>query len=52
MQTLRTPDERFAELPEWPYEPHYATVHAEGGSVRMAYVDEGARGGRPVLLLH
>jgi haloalkane dehalogenase len=52
MQTLRTPDERFAGLPDWPYEPHYATVDAEGGSVRMAYVDEGARDGRPVLLLH
>jgi haloalkane dehalogenase len=52
MQTLRTPDERFAGLPDWPYEPHYATVDADGGSVRMAYVDEGGRGGRTVLLLH
>lgn len=52
MQTLRTPDERFAGLPDWPWEAHYATVHADGEPVRMAYVDEGPRDGRTVLLLH
>ncbi len=52
MELLRTPDERFAGLPGWSYDPHYAEVTAEGQTARMAYVDEGPRGGRPVLLLH
>ena len=52
METLRTPDERFAGLPGWPYEPHYAEVGTGDDAVRMAYVDEGPRNGRPVLLLH
>ena len=52
MELLRTPDERFADLPGWSYGPHYADVTAEGLTARMAYVDEGPRDGRPVLLLH
>jgi pimeloyl-ACP methyl ester carboxylesterase len=34
---LRTPDARFANLPGWPYEPHYS--HHAG--FRVARVDEG-----------
>lgn len=45
-ETYRTPDERFAGLPGWPYEPKY---HEYDG-VRLHYVDEGA--GQPVLLVH
>jgi haloalkane dehalogenase len=45
---LRTPDDRFANLPDWPYEPKYIDVDA----LRMAYVDEGQQGGRTILLLH
>ncbi|GAB93082.1 haloalkane dehalogenase [Gordonia rhizosphera] len=45
---LRTPDERFADLPDFPYAPHFIEL----GDVRMAVVDEGARDGEPVLLLH
>jgi len=45
---LRTPDERFANLPGYPFEPHY--LHVDG--VRMHYVDEGPPNGQPVLLLH
>ena len=52
METLRTPDERFAGLPDWSWEPHYAEVRADGDAVRMAYVDEGPAQARPVLLLH
>ena len=47
MDVLRTPDERFADLPGWPYEPSYAQT---SDGLRMAYVDEGA--GPTVLLLH
>jgi haloalkane dehalogenase len=42
----RTPDERFATLPGFPYEPHY--VDQDG--LRMHYLDEGQ--GDPVLCLH
>lgn len=52
MELLRTPDERFADLSDWSFDPHYAEVTAEGQAARMAYVDEGPRTGRPVLLLH
>jgi haloalkane dehalogenase len=45
---LRTPDERFANLPGYPFEPRYATV----GGLRMHYVDEGPRDGPVVLMLH
>lgn len=52
MESLRTPDEQFADLPDWPYEPHYADVTADGHTLRMAFVDEGPADARPVLLLH
>ena len=47
MPVLRTPDDRFADLPGFPYEPSYATT---SDGLRMAYVDEGT--GPVVLLLH
>lgn len=53
MKTLRTPDERFADLPGYPFAPHYVEVQdGGGGSLRMHYVDEGPRDGSVVLLLH
>lgn len=48
MDYLRTPEERFASLPGYAFEPHYI----ESGGLRMHYVDEGPRGGEPVLMLH
>lgn len=42
----RTPEERFASLPDFPYEPRYAEVDG----LRLARVDEGE--GAPVLFLH
>src|SRR5579863_9124661 len=48
MQVLRTPDERFASLPDFGYEPRYA----QAGDLRMAYVESGPADGEPVLLLH
>jgi haloalkane dehalogenase len=47
-RVLRTPDERFANLPDFPYAPHYASV----GGLRMHYVDTGPVRADPVLLLH
>lgn len=54
MDILRTPDSRFANLPDWPFVPRYADItdSASGQVVRMAYVDEGPRDGATVLLLH
>jgi haloalkane dehalogenase len=45
---VRTPEERFAALPSFPFAPRYAMV--EG--LRMHYVDEGPRQGPVVLMLH
>jgi len=46
VETYRTPDERFDDLPGYAFEPRYL----EQDGLRMHYVDEGA--GDPVLLLH
>lgn len=46
MEVYRTPDERFAELPGYEFEPRYL----DQNGLRMHYVEEGA--GDPVLLLH
>ena len=48
MTILRTPDDRFADLPDFPYEPHYADVDG----MRMAWVEDGPADGPVVLLLH
>jgi haloalkane dehalogenase len=48
VDVLRTPDERFAALPGYPFAPHYVDVDG----VRVHYVDEGPRAAAPVLLLH
>ena len=53
MKTLRTPDDRFEDLPGYPYAPHYLELDdLDGGSLRVHYVDEGARDATPVILLH
>lgn len=53
MKVLRTPDERFDGLPEFPYEPHYLMVpDSEGGGLRIHYVDEGPKEAEPVLMMH
>jgi haloalkane dehalogenase len=53
MESVRTSDDRFRGLPDWPYAPHYAEVpDGEGGALRMHYVDQGPRGAAPVLCLH
>ncbi|MQA25167.1 MAG: alpha/beta fold hydrolase [Micromonosporaceae bacterium] len=53
MRTLRTPEDRFQELPDFDYEPRYAEVSdSEGGRLRMAWVEAGPADGEPVLCLH
>ncbi|OBI43981.1 haloalkane dehalogenase [Mycobacterium kyorinense] len=53
MQTLRTPDERFAGIPEFPYPPRYSDVpDSDGGTLRMAWVQDGPADADPILMLH
>jgi haloalkane dehalogenase len=46
MAVLRTPDERFQNLPDFPFTPHYVEING----LRVHYVDEGK--GETVLCLH
>lgn len=46
MAILRTPDERFDSLPDFPYQPRYVNVNG----LRVHYLDEGR--GEPLLCLH
>ena len=48
MEYLRTPDDRFERLLDYPFVPHYVDV----GGLRMHYVDEGPADAPPVLMLH
>jgi haloalkane dehalogenase len=48
MRIVRTPEDRFADLPEFAYPPRYADV----GGLRVAWVEAGPAEGEPVLLLH
>lgn len=53
MRTLRTPDERFVGLPGFDLAPRYADVpDGDGGTLRMAWVQDGPADGPVVLLLH
>jgi len=50
---LRTPDARFAGLPDYDFAPHYVDVpDAALGPLRMHYLDEGSRAAPIVLMLH
>jgi haloalkane dehalogenase len=48
MKVLRTPEDRFGDLPDFDYRPGYGEVDG----VRVAYVEAGPADGEPVLLLH
>lgn len=48
MDAYRTADERFIDVPGYPFDPRYF----EWEGLRMHYIDEGNRGREPTLLLH
>jgi haloalkane dehalogenase len=52
MPIIRTPDEHFAALPDFPYLPHYVEVTAAGARLRMHYVQAGDPTADPILCLH
>ncbi|OBK21378.1 alpha/beta hydrolase [Mycobacterium asiaticum] len=47
-EVFRTPEERFENLPGYGFAPNYLEVDG----LRMHYVDEGPRDGRPVVCFH
>ena len=54
MQVLRTPDERFENLPDYPFSHNYLTVtdRQDATALRLHYLDEGPRDAAPILLMH
>lgn len=53
MKALRTPDEQFANLPGYGFEPHYTQItDSEGGVLRVHHVDEGPADGEVIVCLH
>ncbi len=47
-EILRTPDDRFVDLPGFEYTPHYIEIE----NLRVHYVDEGKNDKQPILLMH
>jgi haloalkane dehalogenase len=46
MKVLRTPDERFRGLEDYPFTPNYTTVRTEDGAdLRIHHLDEGPQDG-------
>ena len=45
---LRTPDERFINIIDYPFKPNYLII----GDTRIHYLDEGPRNGEIIFLLH
>ncbi len=55
MKVLRTPDERFVNLPDFDFEPHYTVVprgDGEGEGIRIHHIEAGPPDGPLVLLMH
>ncbi len=48
LAVLRTPEERFAELPDFPYAPHYVELP----DLRVHYIEAGLPDAAPVVLMH
>ena len=48
IEYIRTPDERFENLPGYNFSPHYIEING----LRLHYVDEGDSNAKPVLLMH
>lgn len=52
MPVLRTPDAAFANLPDYPFAPHWTTLDGDLGAIRVHHLDEGPADGPVVLLMH
>jgi len=53
LKKLTTPEARFQDLPDFPWTPHNVEVpDGEGGSLRIAHIDESPGAAETVLMLH
>ena len=53
MKILRTPDDRFDNLPDYTFEPHYTEIRDEDGtSIRVHHIEEGRADAASILLMH
>jgi len=52
IDAIRTPDERFDSLPDWPFEPRYINDLSGYPGLRMHYVDEGPTDAATFLCIH
>lgn len=53
MKIMRTPEECFANLPGYDFEPHYVEIHDDDRTpIRIHHLDEGPRDAAPILLMH
>ena len=53
METRKTPDKCFVNLPDYDFEPHYVTLDDdEGGTLDMHYIEAGPANGQPVVMIH
>lgn len=52
IEALRTPDERFAGIPDFSYTPRYVDDLAGFEGLRAAYIDEGPKHAHTFLCLH
>jgi haloalkane dehalogenase len=53
LKVLRTPEERFGSLVDYPFTPHYCEVpDGEDGRLIIQYLDEGKGDAEPMLLMH
>ncbi len=53
MQILRTPDECFASISDFPYQPRYYNLEDEAlGEIRLHYIDEGPTDAPIILCMH
>ena len=53
MEILRTPEKSFANLKDFPYEPHYTTISTHDDSkLRIHHIDVGPEDGPIILCMH
>jgi haloalkane dehalogenase len=54
LKILRTPEDRFDNLPDYPFDPHYLSISDRSGdaAIRIHHIDEGNSESQPVLMLH
>ena len=54
MKVMRTPDAAFADIADFPFQPHYSEIldPQDKTALRVHYIDEGPRDAPVVLMMH